>query len=178
MAGVSESGRGLSHTVSMLLIVILGLVIVLLVVGMLTGFAGLLQKSHLIAIRGSFYTTHEGTGVLVLTHIGGDVVTLNPAFRGDEPVPVKFSIVSPANATFTAGVPSAIVNDTWRPGEFVVIYRDNSGYWVTNNITARLALVGTSGQLLNIDRGTWTISVIDAKTNALFTKVSIVADTL
>jgi hypothetical protein len=143
---------------------------------MLTGFAGLLQKSHMIAIRGSVYTTNAGTGVLVLSHIGGEVVSLNPAYRGDGPPPVRFSTVSPANLISIAGVTPDIVNDTWKPGEFIVIYRDRNGYFVTNNLPARLARAGTSGPLVNIDRGTWIISVIDAKTNALITKVSVVVD--
>lgn len=176
--GMSGSGRGLSNTVSMLLIVILGIIIVLLVMGMLTGFGGILQRSHMIAIRGSLYTTSEGTGVIVLSHIGGDTVSLNPGYRGDGPPPVKFSLISPSNTTSVAGLSPTIVNDTWKPGEFIVIYHDSYGYWVTKNISARLALTGTSGQLLDLDRGTWIISIIDARTNALITKVSVVVDSL
>jgi hypothetical protein len=176
MAGIAGSGRGLSHIVSILLIVFLGLIIVMLVVGMLTGFAGLLQKLPVIAIRGSVYTTNSGTDILILSHIGGDPVSLNATSRAGGPAHVKFSILSPANMTAPVALSQVAINETWRSGDSIIIYRDRDGYWVTDNLPARLSKTRTMGQLTDIDRGVWIVSITDAKTNTLITKVPIAVD--
>jgi hypothetical protein len=174
MAGLAESGRGLSHIISVLLIVFLGLVIIMLVSGMLTGFSRHLEKPPMIAMRGSVYTLSTGTDILILSHSGGDTVSLNTTARNGPP-PVKFSVLSPANITTTVALSPVVLNETWRPGDSIVIYRDRNGYWVTDNLPARLSKTGTLGQLTGIDRGVWIVSITDPKTNSLITKVPIVA---
>jgi hypothetical protein len=178
MAGIAGSGKGLSHVVSMLLIVFLGLVIVMLVIGMLTGFAGLLQKPPVIAIRGSVYTMSTGMDILILSHFGGEAVSLNATHHDSKPAPVKFSVQSPANRTYPVGLSPAVVNETWRSGDSIIIYRDMNGYWVTDNLPARLSKTGTLGQLIDIDQGGLIVSITDAKTNSLITKVPIVVDSV
>lgn len=173
MTGKTGSGRGLHHSISMILILFLACVIVLLVIGMLTGFAGLLHKTPLVAVRGSGYTTNAGADAIVLYHGGGDTVSLDPAYKTNGLPTVRFGLLTPEKVEEPAGYFPSSANVSWESGEWIVLYRDNAGFWITDNLSARIARSSTFGPVSAMQPGSWLVNITDARTGAPVAKVTI-----
>jgi len=167
-------GRGLPESMSVILLSFLVVIIVLLVAGMLTGFAGLLHQTPLVAVRGSVLTTPAGASVLVLIHSGGTTVGLNAGSAGDGPPPVLFTVTTFANVTSPVGLSDTAVNRSWGPGDEVYLYEDGKGYWVTDSISARLARSAALGPVTDILPEPLTVRVTDAKTNLVVASIVFV----
>jgi len=157
----------------MLLLVILVVLIVLLVIGMLTGFAGILQNTPLIAVRGSGFNTSPGATVITLSHLGGDRVAIDNLSREDS-VEVRFLVGTPSNVTYDVGLSPVLAQGSWVKGGSIFIYRDRSGYRVTDDIQQRIEEGRTLGPLVDLQRGTWIISIVDSKTDVLITAVRVI----
>ena len=171
MGGKAGSGRGMSHNVSILLLVLLVVVVVLLVVGTLTGFAGLLVKSPMIAVRAGVYNASSSTAVIAVSNIGSDPVSIGPS-QGAAIARITFRVTSPANTSEPVEVAPFVTNMSWTPGTTVFIYQDANGFWVTDSMRSRLENT-TSGPVSPFTHGIWVVSIIDGKTGFLIVRFPV-----
>ncbi|HVN72972.1 MAG TPA: hypothetical protein VMT44_00075 [Methanoregula sp.] len=174
---IGTSQRGLPQSMSIILLSLLVIAIVLVVAGMLTGFAGLLHQTPLIAVRGSVFTTPSGVTSLVLIHSGGTTVGLNPASTGSSPPPVRFTITAGTGVTAPVALSETSLNRSWSPGTSIYFYQDGKGFWVTDSIPARLSRTATLGPITDMPHDTVTIRIIDVKTNVTVANVVFVPGT-
>lgn len=172
MSGLPENEDALSESISVILIILLVLVAALAVFIILFGSASPTEKSAFVALRGEAYTTSTGNSTLSLLNMQGDPVSLN-ATRTQGISPVRFTLDTPFNTTEPVGIYPLIADTTWQPGDTVFIYQDDGGYWATDNINTRIARNLTSGQIRDMQSGTWKVKVIDTKANLLIATIPI-----
>jgi PKD repeat protein len=71
------------------------------------------------------------------------------------------------------GISPLIIDNTWNSGDTISIYQDAAGYWVTDNIGARIAKAGTYGPLVTMQGGNYTINVVDTRANVLIAIIPV-----
>ncbi|MDP3565118.1 MAG: PA14 domain-containing protein [Methanoregula sp.] len=162
----------ISESISIILIIFLMLVVAMIVYLMLFGYAGLVEKSAFIALRGTAYNTSSGAASLAIFHMQGERVSLNSSL-GLGITPVQFTLKTPFNTTEKVYLSPVITDTAWQSGDTAYIYQDGGGFWVTKNITRRVAQSGTLGPLVDLQRGVWTVQVIDTRAKVLIATIPI-----
>jgi PKD repeat protein len=165
--------RALSEAVSITLILLLIVIIAVVVYLVVIGHANLAPKSAYIVCRGSAVNTSAGANTLALFHLEGDAVDLNRSVKGNGVAPVSFNLRVPSGAMEPVLPYPQITDNTWSSGDTVTIYEDGSGYWVTNDINARIAKAGTVGPLVDLPGGNYTVNIVDRKADVLIAAVPI-----
>jgi PKD repeat protein len=169
--------HALSEAVSITLILLLVVVIALVIYIVVIGHANLAPKSAYIAMRGVGVNLSIGAGsfanTISLFHFEGDAVNLNRSRGGNGVAPVSFNLRMPSGDTENVLASSLITDNTWNSGDTITIYEDASGYWVTDNITPRIAKTGTLGPLVDMPGGNYTVNVIDKKADVLIAAVPV-----
>jgi PKD repeat protein len=162
----------MSESISIILIIFLILVVSMIIYIVLFGYAGITEKSAFIAMRGNAYNTSSGATSLGIFHMQGERVSLNTS-SGSGITPVQFTLQTPFNTTEKVGLSPMITDNIWQSGDTAFIYQDGSGYWVTKNITGRISRSSTLGPLVDMQRGTWTVNVIDTRAKVLIAAIPI-----
>ena len=177
MQGKPGTESALSEAVSITLIIILVVAMAVIVAVVIFGYANLAPKSAYITMRGTDVNLSIGTGsfanTIALFHFEGDAVNLNRSRSGNGMAPVGFSLLTPSGETETVSASSLITDNTWNSGDTVTIYEDASGYWVTDNITTRIAGISKFGPLVDMPGGNYTVNVIDQKAEVLVAAVPV-----
>ena len=164
----------LSEAVSITLILLLMVVIALVVYIVLIGHAGLAPKSAYIALRGTGVNTSVGANTIALFHLEGDAVNLNRSVGGEGIAPVSFNLRMPSGSFQDVRISPLVTDNTWNSGDTITIYEDAYGYWVTDDINARIAASGTIGPLVGMPGGNYTVNVVDLKADLLIAAVPVV----
>lgn len=168
------SDHALSDTVSVILIICLVLIAVIVAWSMLGGSATSLKKTVIIAEKAEDINTSFSAHAIRLLHTNGDSATLNQSAAGQY-TPVSFTLISPNDSA--AGVyPSPLMKDTlWQPGKTVTFYRDNSGYYVIDNLSARTTASALTayGPLVDLERGLWTVKTVDDSATTVINSITV-----
>lgn len=162
----------MSESISIILIIFLILVVSMIIYIVLFGYAGITEKSAFIAMRGNAYNTSSGATSLGIFHMQGERVSLNTS-SGSGITPVQFTLQTPFNTTEKVGLSPMITDNIWQSGDTAFIYQDGGGYWVTKNITGRISRGSTLGPLVDMQRGIWTVNVIDTRAKVLIATIPI-----
>ena len=165
----------LSESISIILIILLMLIASMIVFAVLFGYAGLTEKSAFIAMQGAAYNTSSGATVLGILHMQGDRVSLNTS-QGSGIASVQFTLQTPFNTSEIVSLSPMITDNIWQSGDTAFIYQDGGGFWVTKNITGRISKSGTSGPLVDLQRGVWTVRVIDTRAKVLIATIPITVE--
>jgi PKD repeat protein len=165
--------RALSDAVTIALILILVVAAAAIVFIVVFGYANLAPKSAYVTMRGVAANTSVGAATITLFHFEGDAVNLNGSVKGTGVAPVRFSLRTPQSMTEPVGISPLITDNTWGSGDTISIYEDGSGYWMIDNVSARIAKSSTLGPLISMPAGNYTISVVDAKANVLIAQVPV-----
>ena len=177
MQGKPGTESALSEAVSITLIIILVVAVAVIVAIVVFGYANLVPKSAYITMRGTDVNMSIGTGswanTIALFHFEGDAVNLNRSRSGNGMAPVGFSLRTPSGETETVSASALITDNTWNSGDTITIYEDASGYWVTDNITPRIAGISTLGPLVDMPSGNYTVNVVDKKADVLVAAVPV-----
>jgi PKD repeat protein len=165
--------RALSDAVSIALILILVVAAAAIVVIVIFGYANLAPKSAYIAMRGTDVNTSAGADTLALYHLEGDAVNLNRSVKGDGVAPVSFNLILPSGDTGQVRLSPVVADNTWNSGDILTIYEDSSGYWVTDDIDARVAQSGAYGPLIDMPGGNYTVNTVDILAGVLIAAIPI-----
>jgi PKD repeat protein len=169
-----ENEDAMSELISILLIILLMLVAAMVIYIIIFGYATLAPKSAYIAMRGAAANTSVGAETLTIFHFQGDAVNLNSSVKGNGVAPVKFNLRTPLNTMVSVRISPLVTDNTWSSGDTISLYEDASGYWVIDNITARIAKVSTLGPLVDMQAGNYTVNVVDTKANVLIAQVPVI----
>ncbi|MFA6225681.1 MAG: hypothetical protein WC620_05740 [Methanoregula sp.] len=164
----------MSESISVILIILLVLIAAMVVYIILFGYAALALKSAYIVMRGAAANTSVGAETLKIFQFEGDAVYLNGNVKGNGVAPVKFNLRTPSGSMELVQTSPLITDNTWGSGDTISLYEDASGYWVIDNITARIAKIITLGPLVDMHVGNYTVNVIDTKANVLIAQVPII----
>lgn len=88
--------------------------------------------------------------------------------------PVSFNLILPSRDTAQVRVFPRVTDNTWNSGDTITIYEDAIGYWVTDNISARIDGAGLYGPLVNMAGGNYTVNIVDEKAGVLIAAVPVV----
>ncbi len=163
--------HALSDAVSITLIIILVVATAVIIAALVFGYANLAPKSAYITARATGMNLSTGTGssanTIAVFHFQGDAVNLNRSRSGSGMAPVGFNLRIPSGEMETVRPYPLITDNTWNSGDTITIYEDGAGYWVTDNITRRIAGSGTYGSLVSLPGGNYTVNVVDLQAGVL-----------
>jgi PKD repeat protein len=164
--------RAISDTVAITLIICLIVVAVIISWGFFSGYGGLLKKNINIAESARDLNTSVNAHVIMLLNQNGDRGLLNATASQNYPF-LKFTLISPTGVVLSATASPLISDPVWQPGDTIYLYRDSSGYHVTDTINARIAQSSAYGPLLDLERGTWTVKTIDDNVHVTINSVDV-----
>lgn len=147
--------RGLDETVSVILMAILVIAVAAIIASIVFGLVIFYPKSAYIAVQTEAKNVTPDNWYLSVFHMNGDAAYLNHTLSTNEGMPVDFQFTNATIGTVIAKPDPADGPETWKPGDTLFVYRNQSGYvWVTKNET-----LARNGMGLPI--GVWRFDVVD-----------------
>ena len=173
-----QNEYALSETVTIVLILLLVIAMAVIVMLVVFGYAHITPKTAYITARGTGVNISTGSATsantIALFHFQGDPVNLNRSVGGNGIAPVGFNLMMPSGNMVAVQAYPRIAKNTWGSGDTVTIYEDGSGYWVTDNITSRIADSPLLGSPVSLPGGNYTVSIVDLQAGELVTQVPVV----
>lgn len=167
-----DDEKGLSELLAETFIIILSIVLVVIIVGAVTGIIPkMLQQSAFLAAKADFHTTAGGAEVISLFHQQGFAVSLNGSAQAGGITPVTFTLTTPDGVLVSVRSSPAITGDAWRPGDTVFIYQDGGRFFVTDDV-AWMDGQGPGIAVPDADKP-WGVNVIDTRTNILLLNLPV-----
>ena len=153
--------QGLTEVVSIALMVILVIALAAIIASIVFGLVVFFPKSAYIAVQTEAKNASPDNWYLLVFHMNGDAAYLNHTLSTNDGMPVDFQFTNATMGTFIPKPDPADGPATWKPGDTLFVYRDQSGYvWVTKNETR-----ARSGMGLPI--GVWRFDVVDRTDDVL-----------
>ena len=146
--------HGLSETISVIMMVILVIALAAIIGSIVFGFVVFFPKSAYIAVQTEAKNNTSGNWYLAVSHMNGDAAYLNHSLSTNEGMPVDFQFTTPGGATVIPLPNPADGPATWKPGDTLFVYNNNSYLNVTKYET--LAKAGNG-----LPQGEWRFDVVD-----------------
>jgi hypothetical protein len=159
---MQHSESGVSEIISAVLAVLLVIALAAVVGAIFLGWAVPLQKTAYIATQCSPVNITNASAVqLFLSQ--GETVSLAPATAYG--LPVRFSLTN-GSATYNFVPLPGTASQGWKPGTSLILFRNASGFWVTDSISSVKNNTGFSN-------GTWAVNIIDANSKVLIAQHTV-----
>jgi hypothetical protein len=159
---MQHSESGVSEIISAVLAVLLVIALAAVVGAIFLGWAVPLQKTAYIATQCSPVNITNASAVqLFLSQ--GETVSLAPATAYG--LPVRFSLTN-GSATYNFVPLPGTASQGWKPGTSLILFRNASGFWVTDSISSVKNNAGFSN-------GTWAVNIIDANSKVLIAQHTV-----
>ena len=153
---------GISEIISTVLVIILVIALTAVIGAVVLGWAVPVQKTAYIVTQATPVTITKAS-VVQLFMSQGESVSLAPATTSG--LPIKFLLTN-GSATYNFIPLPGVASQGWKPGTPLILFRNASGSWITDSTASVKNNTGFSN-------GTWTVTIIDANSNALIAQHNV-----
>ena len=167
---IRSDERGISELLAETFIVILIIALAVIIIGTVTGIIPkMLERPALLSAKAGTTATSSGADVITIYHQQGIPVNLNGSAQATGVSTVSFTLTAPDGVIVKVRISPTIINDAWRPGSTVYIYRVGAAYYVTDGFD------WLNQPAAGIDdlTGSWEVNIIDTRVHLLLHKLPV-----
>jgi hypothetical protein len=162
-----SNDQGLTEVVSIALMAILVIAVAAIIASIVFGLVIFYPKSAYIVVQTEAKNVTPDNWYLSVSHMNGDAAYLNHTLTTNNGMPVDFQFTNTTLGTVIPKPEPADGPETWKPGDTLFVYRNQSGYvWVTKNET-----LARSG--LGLPQGVWRFDIVDKTDDVLIYTISV-----